>query len=217
MWSRTRARISELLRHDNPELRDNDELRQRALVPMADVKLYLPVEAGDYADFYSWNEHATNVGTLFRDKSNPLLPNWLHLPIGYHGRTSTVVVSRKKCGGRAASSNRRPAIPNSGRASGWISSSRWARWSANPRDGRDAYRAQAEESIFGFVLVNDWWARDIQQWEYVPLGPFLGKLRDLDVPVGGDAGGAGAFSGGGPGQGPRRCPICSLPARTTST
>src|ERR1700721_894703 len=93
VWSRTRARISELLRHDHPELRDNRELRSRALVPMAQAKLHLPFTVAGFTDFYSSKEHATNVGTMFRDKSNPLLPNWLHIPIGYNGRASTVVVS----------------------------------------------------------------------------------------------------------------------------
>ncbi len=93
VWSRTRARISELLRHDNPELRDNAELRARALVPMADAKLYLPIAVAGYTDFYSSKEHATNVGVMFRGKDNALQPNWLHMPIGYNGRASTVVVS----------------------------------------------------------------------------------------------------------------------------
>ena len=96
VWSRTRARISELLRHDNPELRDNDELRARALVPMADVKLHLPIAVAGYTDFYSSKEHATNVGVMFRGKDNALQPNWLHMPIGYNGRASTVVVSGTK-------------------------------------------------------------------------------------------------------------------------
>src|SRR4051795_5304635 len=93
VWSKTRARISELLRHDHPELRDNDELRRRALVPMADVKLHLPIAVSGYTDFYSSKEHATNVGVMFRGKDNALQPNWLHMPIGYNGRASTVVVS----------------------------------------------------------------------------------------------------------------------------
>src|ERR1700737_1125909 len=96
VWSQTRARISELLRHDHPELRDNPKLRQRALVPMADVRLHMPIAVSGYTDFYSSKEHATNVGTMFRDKNNPLLPNWLHIPIGYNGRSSTVVVSGTK-------------------------------------------------------------------------------------------------------------------------
>src|SRR3981081_4431292 len=96
LWSRTRARISELLRHDNPELRDNDVLRKRALVPMADARLHLPIAVAGYTDFYSSKEHATNVGVMFRGKDNALQPNWLHMPIGYNGRASTVVVSGTK-------------------------------------------------------------------------------------------------------------------------
>ena len=101
VWSSTRARISELLRHDHPELRDNPELRDRALVPMRDVRLHLPIAVAGYTDFYSSKEHATNVGVMFRGKDNALQPNWLHMPIGYNGRASTVVVSGTRCGGRA--------------------------------------------------------------------------------------------------------------------
>jgi fumarylacetoacetase len=93
VWSTTRARISELLRHDNPELRDNDELRKLALVPMSAAKLHLPFTVSGYTDFYSSKEHATNVGVMFRGKDNALQPNWLHMPIAYNGRASTVVVS----------------------------------------------------------------------------------------------------------------------------
>ena len=93
VWSRTRARISELLRHDNPQLRDNKILRERALVPMAQARLHLPIAVAGYTDFYSSKEHATNVGVMFRGKDNALQPNWLHMPIGYNGRASTVVVS----------------------------------------------------------------------------------------------------------------------------
>src|SRR3979411_558397 len=96
VWSRTRARISELLRHDNPELRDNDELRRRVLVPMADARLCLPIAVAGYTDFYSSKEHATNVGVMFRGKDNALQPNWLHMPIGYNGRASTLGAPGKK-------------------------------------------------------------------------------------------------------------------------
>src|SRR3954465_12606674 len=93
VWSRTRARISELLRHDHPELRDNDELRKLALVPRKTVKLHMPITVAGYTDFYSSKEHATNVGIMLRGKDNALQPNWLYMPIGYNGRASTVVVS----------------------------------------------------------------------------------------------------------------------------
>src|SRR5688500_12609093 len=93
VWSQTRGRISKLLRHDNPELRDNADLRMRALVPQNRAQMHMPIRVAGFTDFYSSKEHATNVGTMFRDKTNPLLPNWLHIPIGYNGRASTVVVS----------------------------------------------------------------------------------------------------------------------------
>jgi fumarylacetoacetase len=177
VWSRTRARISELLRHDNPELRDNSELRARALVPMSDVKLHLPIAVAGYTDFYSSKEHATNVGVMFRGKDNALQPNWLHMPIGYNGRASTVVVSGSKV--RRPQGQLKPPgadAPSFGPCKrldfelemgvviGQASSI-----------GERLNESQAEQMIFGFTLLNDWSARDIQQWEYVPLGPFQAK------------------------------------------
>jgi fumarylacetoacetase len=177
VWSKTRARLSELLRHDHPELRDNPELRQRALVPMADVKLHLPIAVSGYTDFYSSKEHATNVGVMFRGKDNALQPNWLHMPIGYNGRASTVVVSGTKV--------RRPhgqLKPPSADAPSFEPCKRLdfelemgvVIGQASPI-GEMLSEARAESMIFGFVLLNDWSARDIQQWEYVPLGPFQAK------------------------------------------
>ena len=112
VWSKTRARISELLRHDHPELRDNDELRKRALVPMRDVKMHLPIAVSGYTDFYSSKEHATNVGVMFRGKDNALQPNWLHMPIAYNGRASTVVV----CGTKVKRPRGQLKPPNGGAA-----------------------------------------------------------------------------------------------------
>jgi len=177
VWSRTRARISELLRHDSPELRDNDELRARALVPMANARLHLPIAVSGYTDFYSSKEHATNVGVMFRGKDNALQPNWLHMPIGYNGRASTVVVSGTKV--------RRPRgqlKPPNAEHPGFGPCKRLdfelemgAVIGQSSPMGEMLTEAQAEAMIFGFVLLNDWSARDIQQWEYVPLGPFQGK------------------------------------------
>jgi fumarylacetoacetase len=177
VWSRTRARISELLRHDNPELRDNDELRRLALVPMTQAKLHLPIAVAGYTDFYSSKEHATNVGVMFRGKDNALQPNWLHMPIGYNGRASTVVVSGTKVR-RPRGQLKPPSVelPSFGPCKrldfelemGAVVGQR------SPM-GEMLTEAQAEQMIFGFVLLNDWSARDIQQWEYVPLGPFQGK------------------------------------------
>ncbi|MGH6740040.1 MAG: fumarylacetoacetase, partial [Bradyrhizobium sp.] len=177
VWSKTRARISELLRHDHPELRDNEELRRQALVPMRDVRLHMPIAIAGYTDFYSSKEHATNVGVMFRGKDNALQPNWLHMPIGYNGRASTVVVSGTRVK-RPRGQLKPPTaeVPSFGpckrldfelemgvvvgQASGM---------------GEMLTEKQAEEMIFGFVILNDWSARDIQQWEYVPLGPFQAK------------------------------------------
>ena len=130
-----------------------------------------------YTDFYSSKEHATNVGVMFRGKDNALQPNWLHMPIGYNGRASTVVVSGTQV--RRPRGQLKPPsaeAPSFGPASGSISNSKWASWSASPRKmGEMLTEQQAEEMIFGFVILNDWSARDIQQWEYVPLGPFQAK------------------------------------------
>jgi fumarylacetoacetase len=177
VWSTTRARISELLREDHPELRDNSELRQQALVPMKEVKLHLPLAVSGYTDFYSSKEHATNVGVMFRGKDNALQPNWLHMPIGYNGRASTVVVSGTKV--------RRPRgqlKPPNAEAPSFGPCKRLdfelemgvVVGQSSPI-GEMLSEAQAEAMIFGFVLLNDWSARDIQQWEYVPLGPFQAK------------------------------------------
>jgi fumarylacetoacetase len=177
VWSRTRARISELLRHDNPELRDNRELRARALVPMADVTLYLPIAVAGYTDFYSSKEHATNVGVMFRGKDNALQPNWLHMPIGYNGRASTVVVSGTKVR-RPHGQLKPPTVeaPSFGPCKRLDFELEMGVVVGQPSAiGEMLTEKQAEEMIFGFVLLNDWSARDIQQWEYVPLGPFQAK------------------------------------------
>jgi len=177
VWSKTRARISELLRQDHPELRDNDALRARVLVPMKDVKLHLPFTVAGYTDFYSSKEHATNVGVMFRGKDNALQPNWLHMPIGYNGRASTVVVSgtrvHRPCGQLKPPSADAPSFGPCKRLDfelemGVVIGQPSAM-------GEMIRESQAEEMIFGFVLLNDWSARDIQQWEYVPLGPFQAK------------------------------------------
>jgi fumarylacetoacetase len=177
VWSQTRARISELLRHDQPELRDNEALRKRTLVPMADARLHLPFAISGYTDFYSSREHATNVGVMFRGKDNALQPNWLHMPIGYNGRASTVVVSGTKV--------RRPRgqlKPPNAEAPSFGPCKRLdfelemgvVIGQGSPI-GTMLDETRAEDMIFGFVLLNDWSARDIQQWEYVPLGPFQAK------------------------------------------
>ncbi|MGA7804574.1 fumarylacetoacetase [Bradyrhizobium sp.] len=177
VWAKTRARISELLRHDNPELRDNESLRERVLVPMTKVKLHLPITVSGYTDFYSSKEHATNVGVMFRGKDNALQPNWLHMPIGYNGRASTVVVSGTRV--RRPRGQLKPPnadTPGFGPCKRLDFELEMGVVVGQPSAmGEMLSEAQAEAMIFGFVLLNDWSARDIQQWEYVPLGPFQAK------------------------------------------
>jgi fumarylacetoacetase len=177
VWSRTRARISELLRHDHPELRDNDELRRLALVPMVDAKLHLPIAVAGYTDFYSSKEHATNVGVMFRGKDNALQPNWLHMPIGYNGRASTVVVSgtqvRRPRGQLKPPNAEQPSFGPCKRLDFELEMGVVIGQPSPMGEMLDEKRAA--DMIFGFVLLNDWSARDIQQWEYVPLGPFQAK------------------------------------------
>ncbi len=183
VWSQTRARISELLRHDNPELRDNANLRMCSLVPQSRAQMYMPIHVAGFTDFYSSKEHATNVGTMFRDKTDPLLPNWLHIPIGYNGRASTVVVSGtpiRRPRGQLKSLT--AELPNFGPCQrldfelemGVVIGQASAM-------GEMLTERQAEEMIFGFTLLNDWSARDIQQWEYVPLGPFQAKAFGTSI------------------------------------
>lgn len=177
VWSKARARISELLRHDNPELRDNEALRKRALIPMANIRLHLPITVAGYTDFYSSREHATNVGVMFRGRDNALQPNWLHMPIGYNGRASTVVVGGTKV--RRPRGQLKPPnveLPSFGPCRRLDFELEMGIIVGQPSAmGEMLTESQAEEMIFGFVLLNDWSARDIQQWEYVPLGPFQAK------------------------------------------
>ena len=147
------------------------------LIKQSDAELHLPLKIGDYTDFYSSIEHATNIGSMFRDPSNPLLPNWKHIPVGYHGRASSIIVSgidiyRPK-GQVLLPENKTPSFQLSSRVDfelemGFIIGK-------NSNLGESISTSDAEDYIFGKVLFNDWSARDIQKWEYVPLGPFLGK------------------------------------------
>jgi fumarylacetoacetase len=177
VWSKTRARISAVLRHDNAELRDDAGLRKRVLIPRKDARLHLPLAVAGFTDFYSSKEHATNVGTMFRDKSNPLLPNWLHIPIGYNGRASTVVTSGTQI--RRPHGQLKPPtaeLPTFGPCKRLDYELEMGVVVGQPSTmGSRLSEAQADAMIFGFTLLNDWSARDIQQWEYVPLGPFQAK------------------------------------------
>ncbi|MFT6209688.1 MAG: fumarylacetoacetase [Bacteroidia bacterium] len=172
-----RLRIQELFAADNGELRDNEALRLDAIRDVNEVQMRLPVRIGDYTDFYSSKEHATNVGTLFRDPANALLPNWLHIPVGYHGRASSIIASgtdihRPKGQTKADDAD----VPSYGpcRLLDFELEMAFIVGKSNEL-GSSVPVEEAEDHIFGMVVFNDWSARDIQKWEYVPLGPFLGK------------------------------------------
>ncbi len=183
VWSKTRARISELLRDDHPELRDNMELRRRALVPRNFADMHMPIEVAGFTDFYSSKEHATNVGVMFRGKDNALQPNWLHIPIGYNGRASTVVVSGTPI--RRPRGQLKPPtadVPTFGPCKRLdFELEMGAVIGQASAMGEMLTEKQAEEMIFGFTLLNDWSARDIQAWEYVPLGPFQAKAFGTSI------------------------------------
>jgi fumarylacetoacetase len=177
VWQQVRQRIAELLQHDNAKLRDNYEHRGKVLLYDSQVSMQLPVKVGDYTDFYSSMEHATNVGSMFRDPANALLPNWKHLPVGYHGRSSSIVVSGTGFH-RPNGQYKVPdaALPGFGPTRQLDFELEMAFIIGQPTQlGEIIPVGKAEEHIFGMVLFNDWSARDIQAWEYVPLGPFLGK------------------------------------------
>jgi fumarylacetoacetase len=175
---KVRERIIELFSHDNHELQDNKDLHPFVFYKHSDVTMMLPVKVGDYTDFYSSKEHATNVGAMFRDPANALLPNWKHLPVAYHGRASSIVISNTpviRPQGQFKK-NKDDVLPTFGPTQaldyelemGFVIGK-------NSALGERIPVAKADDYIFGFLLFNDWSARDIQSWEYVPLGPFLAK------------------------------------------
>ncbi|KHF43988.1 MAG: fumarylacetoacetase [Saccharomonospora viridis] len=167
-WVEVRERITELVSGDVPDT---------AVHPVDEVRLHLPVEVGDYVDFYASEHHATNLGKLFRPGAPPLMPNWKHLPVGYHGRAGTVILSGtdivRPCGQRKAPDQDTPTFGESQRLDieaelGFIVGTGSELGTPVPVD-------EFGQRVFGVVILNDWSARDIQSWEYVPLGPFLGK------------------------------------------
>jgi fumarylacetoacetase len=175
-WTELREQASDLLSADSAAYRDNPRLADRLLVPQADAELLLPAQVGDYTDFYASVHHATNVGSMFRP-DNPLLPNYKWVPIGYHGRASSLVPSgseiRRPHGQTKAADAAGPAFGPS-RALDYEMEIGCFVGPGNPL-GVPVPIDQAEERLFGLCLVNDWSARDIQAWEYQPLGPFLAK------------------------------------------
>ena len=181
-WRATRERLQQLLTEGGDSvLRDNDELKSAVLVPLSTVTMHLPARIGDYTDFYSSREHATNVGIMFRGVDNALQPNWLHLPVGYHGRASSVVVSGTDIVRPRGQLQADKADPKLGSVYGpcnlpdfELEMGFFVGGPATPL-GRPLRIEEAEDRIFGLALFNDWSARDVQAWEYVPLGPFTAK------------------------------------------
>ncbi len=175
-WQTIRERVTELLAAGSTSLHDAG-VAESALVDLAEVELLLPFTVADYVDFYSSREHATNLGRLFRPDSEPLLPNWRYLPVGYHGRAGTVVVSgtpiRRPVGQWKLAEEPAPNFGPSRRLDfelelGFVIG-------VGSQLGSPVLPSAVEDHLFGVVLVNDWSARDLQAWEYQPLGPFLGK------------------------------------------
>lgn len=171
-----REKIQNLFSAENTDIQHDNTVRSKVLFDIADVQMHMPVHVGDYTDFYSSMYHATNVGSMFRP-DNPLLPNWKHLPVAYHGRSSSIVVSgtdiiRPKGQFKPADSD----LPIFGESRALDFELEMAFIiGKESKLGESVTAKNAEEYIFGFVLFNDWSARDIQSWEYQPLGPFLSK------------------------------------------
>ncbi len=176
-WTAARSALTTLLKHDEPRLSDDAGLRDAAFHRQSAVEMALPAAIGDYTDFYSSREHATNIGIMLRGKDNALQPNWLHLPVGYHGRASSVVISgtdlHRPMGQTKPADADQPLFGPSRLMDFELEMGFFV--GPGNRLGEPIPIASAPEHIFGMVLVNDWSARDIQAWEYVPLGPFLSK------------------------------------------
>ena len=174
---RLRDRVSDLLNKENSELQNNTHHVEQVLIDESAAEVLMPIEIGDYTDFYSSREHATNVGTMFRDPSNALLPNWLHIPVGYHGRSSSVIPSGQNIHrpkGQTKPSDDRGPFFGASKMIDFELEMAFVTFDGKPL-GDSISTSEAEDYIFGMVLFNDWSARDIQKWEYVPLGPFLAK------------------------------------------
>jgi len=172
-----RNRISELLNVENPELSQNKEAIAKVLDLQIESEMHLPVKIGDYTDFYSSEQHAFNVGSMFRDPDNALLPNWKHIPVAYHGRSSSIIPSGQDVvrpkGQQKLDDNKNP-IFGASKLLDFELEMGFITFQGKPL-GNTISTKEADEYIFGMCLFNDWSARDIQKWEYVPLGPFLAK------------------------------------------
>jgi len=177
VWSNTRHAIFDLLGIQNAKLRDNAGLCAKALIPMTSAVLHLPIFVRSFTDFYASKEHASNVGAMFRGPDNALMPNWLHLPVGYNARASTVVVSgteiNRPCGQLKGPNDENPRFAPCEKLD--IELELGAIVGTPSQMGTSLTTAEAYDMIFGYVILNDWSARDIQTWEYQPLGPFQSK------------------------------------------
>lgn len=172
-----RNRISELFESSNEDLKLNENHIQQALYNADEVEMLIPINVGDYTDFYSSEQHAYNVGCMFRDPNNALLPNWKHIPVGYHGRASSIVISgtpfhRPK--GQQKPQEDQPPVFGPCKLLDFELEMAFVTFEGKPL-GDSISTKEADDYIFGMCLFNDWSARDIQKWEYVPLGPFLAK------------------------------------------
>ena len=176
-WRIVRDRIAILFDVDNMELQTNDSDKKKVLFLEENIQSIMPVRVGDYTDFYSSKDHAMNVGKMFRDPDNALLPNWLHLPVGYHGRASSIVISGtdiKRPSGQILPKGEKEPIVSKSRLLDFELEMAFVTGQGK-KLGKSISTKEAEDYIFGLCLFNDWSARDIQKFEYVPLGPFLGK------------------------------------------
>jgi fumarylacetoacetase len=176
-WKQTRDRLQQLLSAENAELRDDAVLREHAFHQQSNVTMQLPARIGDYTDFYSSYHHAHNVGTMLRGPENALMPNWKYLPVGYHGRASSVVVSGtdvRRPHGQIKPPDAPAPIFSASRSFDYELEMAFLIGPGNAL-GEPVPIDRANEHIFGMVLMNDWSARDVQAWEYQPLGPFLAK------------------------------------------
>lgn len=172
-----RNRISEIFEASNDRLINDVDARNKVISSVDEVNMCMPIEIGDYTDFYSSKEHATNVGSMFRDPKNALLPNWLWIPVGYHGRASSVIISGQDIHRPKGQIRPNPAedpIYAPSRQVDFELEMAFITYQGKPM-GDSISTDEAEDYIFGMCLFNDWSARDIQAWEYVPLGPFLAK------------------------------------------
>lgn len=176
-WRKVRNRIAELFDATNQELQGNENHKEHILFPVDSVQMLMPVYTQDYTDFYSSKEHAMNVGIMFRGKDNALMPNWVHMPIGYHGRSSSIIVSGEdihRPKGQTMPKDSDQTVYGPCKALD-IELEMAFITTDGKHLGESISTEEAEDYIFGMVIFNDWSARDIQKWEYQPLGPFLGK------------------------------------------